>query len=324
MAIYQTLGSATIQRCAMAFGLGEVLSSRGEPAGSVHTIYEVVTPRGRFALRYVNQPDETWLAALRYEAALMDHLQQQGFPCPAVAHMADGDVLWMMDNAAIQFFTWLPGRHVLSPDLTPDLCDQAAFQMGRMHVLGRGLDLRGPDLFSLQQVDQWINEPLFRTSLPERHFLAIRRACDELLAHAPAETPGGAIHADLFPDNVLYENGRLTGIIDFGAACTGRFIDDLATFISSWAWRADHLDWERTRAIASGYRRARIPAPEEAEEFSWAFRKMSLRFTVTRVRDFHMNPAPPESRVHKDYLDYLRCLTSARENGERIAALLRN
>lgn len=44
----------------------------------------------------------------------------------------------------------------------------------------------------------------------------------------------GVIHGDLFLDNVLFEGGELSGVLDFGEACEGDFLFDLAVVAISW------------------------------------------------------------------------------------------
>src|SRR3546814_17277939 len=66
----------------------------------------------------------------------------------------------------------------------------------------------------------------------------------------PHSLPSGVIHADLFPDNALFRDGRISGVIDFYFACTDSFAYDLAVTHSSWCFSADG-DRKSTRLTSS-------------------------------------------------------------------------
>ena len=59
------------------------------------------------------------------------------------------------------------------------------------------------------------------------------------LASWPGDLPTGAIHADLFPDNVLMLGDRVTGLIDFYFACTDIRAYDLAVMHTRLGVRCD-------------------------------------------------------------------------------------
>ena len=59
-----------------------------------------------------------------------------------------------------------------------------------------------------------------------------------ILAAWPAALPRGHIHADLFPDNVFFLDGSLSGIIDFYFAATDLFAYDLAVCLNAWCFEA--------------------------------------------------------------------------------------
>jgi homoserine kinase type II len=48
--------------------------------------------------------------------------------------------------------------------------------------------------------------------------------------------PAGPIHADLFPDNALFVDDELQGVIDFYHSCDAPFIFDLAVMLNAWCY----------------------------------------------------------------------------------------
>jgi Ser/Thr protein kinase RdoA (MazF antagonist) len=64
----------------------------------------------------------------------------------------------------------------------------------------------------------------------------------------------GMIHADLYPENVLYQDGRACPI-DFEDCGYGYWMWDIAVALCEWAWTEN---WERMRdAFYEGYARVR-------------------------------------------------------------------
>ncbi|MEM9350733.1 MAG: DUF427 domain-containing protein [Pseudomonadota bacterium] len=62
----------------------------------------------------------------------------------------------------------------------------------------------------------------------------LQQTLETLNAAWPTDLPQGTIHADLFPDNVLFVGETVAGIIDFYFACTDHYAYDLAIAMNAW------------------------------------------------------------------------------------------
>ena len=129
------------------------------------------------------------------------------------------------------------------------------------------------------------------------------------------------IHGDLFADNVLFRGEKLTAVLDFEAACRGKFIFDLATAVNALCFVDSQYSLDRFRLLLHGYESVRTLSLAEWDAFPNELRYSSLRFTVTRLHDFFLHPLDNNRRVHKDFREFfdrlriLRRETRGRDGG---------
>jgi homoserine kinase type II len=141
---------------------------------------------------------------------------------------------------------------------------------------------------------------------------------DYLTRYLEGKLPKGVIHGDLFADNVLFRGEKLTAVLDFEAACRGKFIFDLATAVNALCFVDSQYSLDRFRFLLHGYESVRTLSLAEWDAFPNELRYSSLRFTITRLHDFFLRPLDNDQRVHKDFrefFDRLRILRREREGG---------
>jgi homoserine kinase type II len=140
-----------------------------------------------------------------------------------------------------------------------------------------------------------------------------------LEAHWPTHLPQSAIHADLFPDNVLMLNGQVTGLIDFYFACTDVRAYDVAVTHAAWSFNGDGSVFqpEISAAILNGYKTARQFSHDEYQALPILARGACMRFLLTRLFDWINTPAGALV-TRKDPLAFLRRLHYYRAVGHSL------
>jgi homoserine kinase type II len=181
--------------------------------------------------------------------------------------------------------TRLNGQSVTQP--TTAQCAAMGAMLGQMHNVGLSFDDQMPN----PRGSAWRAEAVQQIMkfLPTQDAALLKNEV-ELHARCPlTDIPCGVIHADLFRDNVLMEDERVGGLIDFYFACTDHLLYDVAITVNDWCMDAEcRLNEERTRAMLQAYHAVRPFSAREAAAWPLALRVAALRFWISRLYDLHL------------------------------------
>jgi homoserine kinase type II len=136
----------------------------------------------------------------------------------------------------------------------------------------------------------------------------LEQALAGILAGWPRDLPVGHIHADLFPDNVFFLDGRLSGLIDFYFAATDLLAYDVAVCLNAWCFEPDFsFNVTKARAMLRAYSEIRSLSVSERAALPVLCQGAAIRFLLTRLYDWLNTPAGALV-TRKDPLEYVRRL----------------
>ena len=310
MAVYTILDRGTLKNVAVCHGLGRLTKASGVPAGSVNTHYLLETHKGKFFLKI----DEVKSAPeAQHELELLLFLRSHRFPCPRPLADRQGHYFHDCGGKVISVYPRLAGRTFSEADLTTAHLEQAGRMLASLHLLGQTYKKEIENRFSFERVVALYEE--VRGRLP-RYFKHVIHTLDDEIAHQQQyqedKLPKGVIHGDLFADNLLFRGGKVVGVLDFEAACSGKLIYDLATAVNALCYIDGEYVRERFDALLRGYQSVRILSLPEWDAFPNELRFSALRFTVTRLKDFFLRPMDTGVRVNKDFREFFKRLQALR------------
>jgi homoserine kinase type II len=94
------------------------------------------------------------------------------------------------------------------------------------------------------------------------------------------------VHADVFPDNVFFNEEKISGVIDFYFACTDTHIYDLMLTLNAWAFDATGTpDLEKIKAMLKAYEEVKPLSLDERAALLLFGRAAALRISATRLYD---------------------------------------
>lgn len=283
MAVYTHVSRDDLEAWLEAYDLGALRDFSGVEQGVENTNYIVETARGRLILTLFEK--RTAAVDLPFFAAAMAHVAARGVPAPSPVADRTGRIFSRLSGRPAALFTFLQGRQRLAPSVAD--CRAMGALNARLHLAAAGFAPLRDNALSLPGWRALADKCRARADEAAPGLAAL--IDDELAflgAHWPAGAPTGLIHADLFPDNVFFDAGEVSGVIDFYFACTDFFVYDLALTLNAWAAAGAPFDRERARALLAGYAEIRSLSAAEKAALPVCLRGASLRILLTRLHDF--------------------------------------
>ncbi|MGQ0741753.1 MAG: homoserine kinase [Alphaproteobacteria bacterium] len=284
MAVYTEVTAEDLDGFLAAYDAGGALVFKGIAEGVENTNYFLRTERGAFILTLYEK--RVRAGDLPFFLGLMEHLAAHGTPCSTPVRGRDGRVFRTLNRRPAALLTFLDGVSFAQP--TPEHCERAGHALAQLHLAGadfpfKRINALNPAGWKKLAMACAADADTVMTGMAALIALEL-----EHLSNAwPHALPEGVIHADLFPDNVLFVENRLSGLIDFYFACNDALAYDVAVMLNSWCFDENGaFNIDKSRALLAGYQSVRRFEPAERAAMPVLARGAALRFLLTRLYDW--------------------------------------
>jgi homoserine kinase type II len=313
MALLTDLDLPAARALTAQFGL-HLASIEPLTAGSVNSNFRLTDAAGKvyFARLYEEQDH----AGAEREHALVAALDEAGVPVVRALRGANGASLADFGGKAFAVFPWVDGEILCQGRVTVGACRKLGAALARVHLSSPSAPVLPEGRFRIPD----LRERLKRVSAAGRSALLpavaeINERLDHYEARRAKDLELGICHGDLFRDNVLWQGGEVSALLDFESACSSNFAYDLMVTALAWCYGAA-FELELVIALFAGYRSVRpVPACEIAA-LPTEGAIGCLRFATTRLTDFSLR-VPDGATPVRDYrrfLERLRAIESGALN----------
>lgn len=257
MSVYTHLSLPEAQAIADAYQLGEIKRLEPIKAGVSNTNY-FLTADACWVLTIFEDLDHQ---AVKPVLWLQQQMYEQLMPVPQIACNSDGQ-LSQFAGKPLTVVARLSGHH---GEQTP----AHAVEIGRFLARLHNLSIEAPLPNNLLSVD-WVQDETAQLNEP-----VLQACCQYIQA---SDLARGIVHADLFPDNALFNDNQLTGVIDWYFASIDHYLWDLAVAAVAWAEQDNIIE----NALLAAYEDIRPLSRTERD--CWVAMKVvaAARFWLTR------------------------------------------
>lgn len=295
MAVYTEVLPAAAQRLLDTLELGQLLHLQGIEGGIENTNYFVTSTAGEWVLTLFERLTH---AQLPFYLHLMEHLAGAGIPVPlpqakrAGAPRGPGEdaILHTVQGKPAALVNRLRGRSELDPG--PQHCVQVGAMLARAHLAARSFARKQDNLRGLAWWNQTVPVVLPYLAPAQAGLLQQELALQNRVAQTAdyARLPRGAVHADLFRDNAMFDDGTLSGFFDWYFAGVDSWLFDLAVVLNDWALDQTNgqVLTDNHQALLDAYQSVRPLQAAEQRLLPAMLRAAALRFWLSRLWDYHL------------------------------------
>ncbi len=313
MAVYTEPSDDELNALLKGWGLTSPLAFKGIAEGVQNSNFLLETAQGRFIMTIYEK--SVAVDDLPFYLGATEMAADAGLPAARPVHTVSGATTQAIRGKTCALCTFLSGVSPKRPNAAQSRAVGVA--LAKLHnalvefPLKRSNSL-GPSDWPLM----WAGRENDGETLEVGTTDAIAADLAAISTNWPTDLPTGTIHADLFPDNVLYIGDRVSGLIDFYFACTDFLAYDIGVMLNAWCFEPNGREFDLTkgRALLSGYQSVRPLTRAELDALPLLARGAALRFYLTRLVDWttNMDGALVKKKDPRDYTSRLAFHRAAR------------
>jgi homoserine kinase type II len=281
-----------------AYTVGDIIDFQDIAAGVENSNFFVTTTTGRYVLTIFEKIPR---ADLDFYMGLMQHLHKAGVRCAAPVSSSDGQVLQNLKGKPAVLVHRLHGGDIAHPTATD--CRSVGAALAQMHAAASSF---AKSMANWRGLAWWQHEAQALKSLATPAEVTLLQSELEYQSGFDLlRLPRGIIHADLFRDNILWNEHHQPQMIDFYFACEEQLLWDVAITVNDWcldfsAYPSAKLHVENARALLAGYGSVRRLTLAEREAWPQMLRAAALRTWLGRL-GYHYYPRASTLTHTKDH-----------------------
>ena len=317
MAVYTQISIDELNVFLSKYKIDNINEFSGIKGGTSNSNYLLTADNKKFILTIFEE--RTNQENLPFYFDLMNHLNAHDIKCPEVIKDKQGNFSNSIKQKHAVITSFLTGSSL--EKIKPIHCSNLGLTIAKMHNASEKLNIKRENELGFDKLGIIIEKlKTYKKHIDDEKLKFIEDEFLFLSREISKDLPSGIIHADLFPDNIFFEENNLTGIIDFYFSCNDFYAYEIAICLNAWCFEDSNNEFNPTKAkyLLGSYNQERKFSNEEVEALPLLARASALRYLLTRLLDFYSHE-DSDLILKKDpneYISKLRFHQSVRKASE--------
>ena len=303
MAVYTQISIDDLNLFLSKYNIDNINEFSGIKGGTSNSNYLLTADNKKFILTIFEE--RTNQENLPFYFDLMNHLNAHDIKCPEVIKDKQGNFSNSIKQKHAVITSFLTGSSL--EKIKPIHCSNLGLTIAKMHNASEKLNIKRENELGFDKLGIIIEKlKTYKKHIDDEKLKFLEDEFLFLSREISKDLPSGIIHADLFPDNIFFEENNLTGIIDFYFSCNDFYAYEIAICLNAWCFEDSNNEFNPTKAkyLLGSYNQERKFSNEEVEALPLLARASALRYLLTRLLDFYSHE-DSELILKKDPNEYI-------------------
>ena len=286
MAVYTQISIDELNLFLSKYNIDKINEFSGIKGGTSNSNYLLTADNKKFILTIFEE--RTNQENLPFYFDLMNHLNAHDIKCPEVIKDKQGNFSNSIKQKHAVITSFLTGSSL--EKIKPIHCSNLGLTIAKMHNASEKLNIKRENELGFDKLGIIIEKlKAYKKHIDGEKLKFIEDEFLFLSREIIKDLPSVIIHADLFPDNIFFEENNLTGIIDFYFSCNDFYAYEIAICLNAWCFEDSNNEFNPTKAkyLLGSYNQERKFSNEEVEALPLLARASALRYLLTRLLDFY-------------------------------------
>ena len=294
MAAYTEITEEEITKILSNYSLGRLIEFTPLSLGISNSNYRIeIKAEDQASFYLLKISNDKGQDQLRKEQLILEYLKEVSYPFSICSLKTNqGKYIYQLEHKFGVVFPFIKGIPPGPSDIT---CEEIGRGLATLHALqhtGNYEKIRSHTEvgFCAKSILDYSNDPkcpkdfksFFKNMFPK-----------DLSEYLNTSFEEGLIHGDLYYDNTLFDNNRLSAVLDFEQAGKGKLILDLGICISGTCLEKDRVSTPLIKSFLKGYEKVRSLPPEEMEFLNQSIIIGLFSISLWRIKRFKEGDLDP-------------------------------